>query len=441
LVGASTGEKKASRTPLLTLGFVALLIYVYVIHSYKLPLAQAAMIVGVLSLLVQGRPVRFPPGSIWYAAFLVWGILFYTASLYSNDVPALWWEAVKLPTIMVVVANVLGNSRQIRAFIVFWLAVYALYPVRGILFNFVFRIHTSGRYAWNFIFQNPNEFACFTLLPLGLCVAIARSNFSKSVRWAAAAGVLVLTVTIFLTQSRAGLIGLATFGLMVLATERRRFRVIAVGAVLTGVVLFTAPPEVWKRLGGLSKLSSAETIGEADPEGSAAARFAIMRVAWAVFKEHPVTGVGFGVYEEAHADYMRHTVDRSLPATVEGPRDTHNAYLRVLAESGVVGLALFLAWLFQTFAYLVRAVRRVRLRDETHTRQLQVLTACWAGYWVAALFGGLNRAAFPFLFAGVMYALAEHYMRGGDPGTVADQPAGRIGFRGTRAAPAGRRRI
>jgi O-antigen ligase len=394
--------------PFWTLGFVALLVYIFVIHSYKLPLGTAAMVVGLLGVLLGGNPVRVPPGSVWVFGMLAWGVIGYPLSDYPAEIPDRLLDLAKLFAVMLVAANAASTSRQIRGAIVFWLAIFALYPIRGLLFNFVFGIGEFGRYAWNFVFSNPNEFAGYTLLPLGICVAIARSEFPKWVRQTSQVGVAVLTVAIFLTQSRGGFLALASFGLIILAIERRRFRTLAVVGFLAGLVVVTAPGDVWTRIGGIGKLSSTETIGEADPEGSAEARFAIWGVAWSIFKDHPVTGVGIGVYGEAHADQVARTSD-ALPS-IRGRKDAHSAYLRVLAESGIIGFICFIGFLASTFAYFFSTIRRLKA-DQVRSRHFQVLAACWAAYWICAVFAGLNRVAFPYLFAGLAFALSEDYLR------------------------------
>jgi len=421
-------------TPLWTVGFVALLMYIFVIHSYKLPLGTTSMVVGLAAVLLGGNRIRLPPGWLWFFALVAWGAIGYPTSEYPDSIPDRLLDAAKLLGVMLVAANAASSPRQIRVAIVFWLAIFALYPIRGLLFNFAFGIGEFGRYAWNFVFSNPNEFAGYTLLPLGICVAIARSEFPKWVRRASGIGVGVLTVAIFLTQSRGGFLALAAFGLIVLATERRRFRTIAIVAVLAGIVVVTAPPEVWTRIGGIGKLSSTETIDEADPEGSAASRYAIWGVAWSVFKDHQVTGVGFGIYDEAHADYALRSGSPRM-ASIRGLRDAHSAYLRVLAESGVVGFACFLGFLTSTFVYLFRAIRLLKPVDEVRARHIQVLAACWAAYWIASLFAGLNRVAFPYLFAGLTYSLCEDYLRRLVPESSRVRIAGTAPIRGQPPGP------
>src|SRR6185436_10711390 len=76
-------------------------------------------------------------------------------------------------------------------------------------------------------------------------------------------------------------------------------------------------------------------------------RYDFWRVAWNEFKAHPVAGVGVDNFQ---LDYLR---DRR---SIEEPLYPHSVELRLLSETGVVGAALFLAFV----ACVVAALRRLR---------------------------------------------------------------------------------
>src|SRR5690606_40059475 len=68
-------------------------------------------------------------------------------------------ESISFPTrrssdligvIFFVAYNAIQSRAQLRFFVFWTLAMYALFPVRGTLFNFLFGIAEFGRYAWNF---------------------------------------------------------------------------------------------------------------------------------------------------------------------------------------------------------------------------------------------------------------------------------------------------
>src|SRR4029450_5106810 len=121
-------------------------------------------------------------------------------------------------------------------------------------------IQMWGRYAWNFIFYNPNDLAALTLPILALSIAVLQGERTRGwVRLSALAGVVALPVLIFLTQSRGGILALATLGLLVMVQYRRRAKALAVFVVVAGVIGLAAPTSVWDRLRGLESATSEET--------------------------------------------------------------------------------------------------------------------------------------------------------------------------------------
>jgi O-antigen ligase len=142
-------------------------------------------------------------------------------------------------------------------------------------------------------------------------------------------------------------------------------------------------------------LSSTATLALADPEGSAAQRFEIQKVAWQILVDNPVFGVGLGAYREANAAY----------APSLGRRDTHNTYLNVAAEVGLPGFALWCALVWSVLRYAYRH-RRLAAAGVLATQQAWIERAFW-GYLVAALFGTYAALTFPYLVLAVLWCSAS----------------------------------
>ena len=82
------------------------------------------------------------------------------------------FEVMKIALIGIAACNVISTPRSGRTFVVWYLALFALYPVRGALYNYVHEITEAGRISWNFFFRNPNDLALACFLPLGLCAYV-----------------------------------------------------------------------------------------------------------------------------------------------------------------------------------------------------------------------------------------------------------------------------
>jgi O-antigen ligase len=130
--------------------------------------------------------------------------------------------------------------------------------------------------------------------------------------------------------------GYAAFlvGIIYLGFVRNRF-------VLIGVFIFLS---MWQ---GLVPPAVRERVLMTDENGtmdhSAASRLSLWEEAMQVFQADPIFGTGFNTYA-----YGSH---------VGGYGDTHNVFVKVLVETGLVGLLLFLAIFFKLFKVGFRLYR------------------------------------------------------------------------------------
>ena len=410
--------------PKLSLAFVGVSVFLFVIHSYRINVGQIAIAAGLVGLLFQGGKFRLPPGYGWCVFLFAWSAI---SVALSTEVTQTWepfWDYGKVLLIGLVVANALQDASQVSGYLVIWLGCFAIWPVRGTLLNAALGIGEQGRYHWNFMFSNPNDLAGIVLLMLGLSLSACRAG-SARIRLAGRIGAGVLALIVFLTQSRGGFLGLMVFGLVALAGQAgRRLRVLLGMGVVAAIVILLAPSSVWDRLGGLGRIRSEETIVEADEQGSAEQRYTIWRVAFRITADHPVTGVGLGSYPAVNRVYASR--NRSQLGMAWGGRDTHSSYFNAMAELGIPGLIALLGFVIGFGRFLVLAGRRLAATPQ-RAEQFQFLTAAWVAFWVAGIFGTYHRIVFPYLFAGFAAALAAQY-------GVLGASAARI--RAGRAAPA-----
>jgi O-antigen ligase len=224
-------------------------------------------------------------------------------------------------------------------------------------------------------------------------------------RLAAVAGLFVLPVVILLTQSRGAIIGLAMFGLFVLAGQRkqRRLRTIGMFAAVVAVIMVFAPASVWERLSGLRNVTDTEQLDKVDQEGSAEQRFEIWKVARAIYADHPVTGVGLGAYASTHGKYARSS---EFKATARGRKDAHSTYLTLLAETGTVGFLLFVA----LFGGVVLRAERVRRRARRAglieaAQQILYLEVGLLAFFTAGIFASYAKLAFTYVHLALLWTV------------------------------------
>ncbi|MDQ7841225.1 MAG: O-antigen ligase family protein [bacterium] len=168
------------------------------------------------------------------------------------------------------------------------------------------------------------------------------------VRILAAAGLVVVLTALELTWSRgawiAALAALAALAVMVILAPRRRAGLL----VLFLVTLILATAAI-----GPGRVSLVRRI-EAVPSATFNLdRLALWEGALRIARAHPVLGTGYGTF---HRAWPRH-----MPEDIVGdPTTAHNLYLNFAAETGLVGLAAFLAFIVAALGGLWRRIACTR---------------------------------------------------------------------------------
>ncbi|MFQ5680523.1 MAG: O-antigen ligase family protein [Candidatus Omnitrophota bacterium] len=178
-------------------------------------------------------------------------------------------------------------------------------------------------------FINPNDLGSFlvTLLPLPL--ALLFSGIGRNVKVFLAAIFFIGIAVLLLTFSK-GALAAFLLSLLFLAFCLRRRLVFLIFAVVI-VLMFTLPLLFHGGCDWASRLSSFfSDCGVKD-------RIFLWRAALRMFLAHPFFGVGLGTFMENYQLYwIRPTAEISY---------AHNCYLQTLAETGIIGLGTFVAFL------------------------------------------------------------------------------------------------
>lgn len=133
-------------------------------------------------------------------------------------------------------------------------------------------------------------------------------------------------------------------------------------AALAAVLTLTVFPQYRERLLSLTTLVTAmsETQDAHErPDSAIRGRFTEMQAAARVFADHPLFGVGPGMFKFYAEEYGNEGGLKML----EGPRQAHNLYLGIAADMGAPGLVCFLGMVFVTIRSLGRARRRCMKAD------------------------------------------------------------------------------
>lgn len=235
---------------------------------------------------------------------------------------------------------------------------------------------------------NPNVVGSFmALAAVILVVAAVRVRGLR--RWWYLLGAIVATGSVLVSLTRTALFALAA-GLVLLAVGRSRKRaaagLVAVAVLFGAGVVFRVPLV-------LRVLEVPKLAREGGLEVATSGRVAPTLVAWEMFRDRPLIGVGPGAYRYGYTEYKTR-VRRQYGAAIAGTTptifgDAHNDHVQMLAEVGLPGFLLFAAFLVALWL----AVRRGE-GDDVRQRIARTLVVPLGGAFVV-----LALAQFPLHLA------------------------------------------
>ena len=231
---------------------------------------------------------------------------------------------------------------------------------------------------------DPNDLAFFalTFLPFGCLFLIGEGRLRRLL----SAGALVSGILLIIySGSRGGFIAFAVVcGLIVFLKNRSITRSIKGILLLAGI-----PCVVFMLLGAGTSRYSTILNPESDYNYfDESGRLAIWERGIDLMASNPVTGVGVGCFDEAIGEVRK--AEGLLPRW----QAAHNAFIQIGAETGILGLVLFIAMIVNAFIGFVRVKRSDASIDLTkiaemgfigligHVASIIFLSQAYSPYWV-----------------------------------------------------------
>jgi O-antigen ligase len=266
--------------------------------------------------------------------------------------------------------------------------------------------------------QNPNRLALIATLALVFIWEYGQAHRMR--RWGGwlltAAVALLLVLTVFLSASRGGVVGLSFAALMLFVRRRtgsaRLLYGIAVAIIGWMLVSQVVPEQALERITNIPGFS-----GSSEGEGSLQRRGYTYGVAVDIWADAPIVGIGPGNWP-----FVRFMTDPLRSAAAP-----HSSYLKALAEGGALTLALYLALFFVTLRDLWRCERSpaviARARADGLDWLVPATRICLASFMVFSLFADLWDLIFSYLLIGIAAVLIKRY---GGLVEAAPAPVGRL---------------
>jgi O-antigen ligase len=218
------------------------------------------------------------------------------------------------------------------------------------------------------------------------------------------------------TISRSGFLALAVGGLIFNYFTPKKFRKPVRVLSVLAVVLFAvvAGPAYWERMQSLKH--AGENIEGMDTGGG---RLEIIQAQFRMFKDHPL-GCGAMCTAVLSPNYM----EASLLTTfgTSQVRASHNTYMSMLVEQGIVGATLFIAMLVWIFRRILALAKTLKTAEGFLPTVLPALAALLAAIAVGDMFVSYTKFEPRIWFIAVLMAftgLAQRLVSKAAPATGA----------------------
>jgi O-antigen ligase len=188
--------------------------------------------------------------------------------------------------------------------------------------------------------DEPNAMALALVPVIGLLIAVIRTKLFFPARLLAFACAILGFVAVMLSLSRGGMLCAIVLLIAILSADKYRFWI---AGIVTGLVLVVAtitPTDIFGRL---------ETLTKGGGDSSISQRLQLVSAGMDIIEKSFPFGVGYGNFQTYSIDYAQ-----ELPHGMI----SHNSYIDVIADSGLVGIVLFLGAIVSLFMSLKWSGRR-----------------------------------------------------------------------------------
>lgn len=380
-------------------GLVAFTVILFISPQSFLPvlaplrIAMIAAVVAVIAYLAdrlsRHRPIlEFNRETVIVACLLGWAILTLPLSYWpGGSIAALTNLYLKTLIVFWLLSHVVNTLPRLQ--LIAWaLSLMAVPLALAGLANYMtgnymqagFAPHESRILGYDApLTGNPNDLALTLNLILPLSTALFLGSRNAAARMVLLTCIGLGAIAIIATFSRAGFLTLAiTFVTYLWALYRRHERHWAILAIILVVAALPFIPE-----GYMDRLSTITDI-DADPTGSAQARWGDTLAALQYVAFNPVVGAGLGM-------------DTLALNEVRGPvwKEIHNVYLQYAVDLGIPGLILFLMLVVGS----IKSAREAQRRS-THEPSSKNL------YYLAE---GIRISLVAFAVAGAFHPVGYHF--------------------------------
>lgn len=269
-------------------------------------------------------------------------------ALHMDDAKYEMSHVSKIFVMTFVMIVVITSQAKLRGVMLVSAGSLGLLAIKGTIFG----IRNAGdSRVWgppdSFLADN-NAFGLALNMAIPILFFMARHEENRWIRRFLYLCFLCAVMSVLLTYSRGGLLGLLVVLLAIVMKSRHKIVAAVLLLVVALSVVSVAPGAWWDRM---------DRIAHGKLDSSANQRLVSWGTAWHFSHDYPITGGGFDTLPDVNV-FQRYQL-RPLPEGFKssGP---HSIYFQLLADHGFVGLGIFLAMIASCFVSLWRIRRSVR---------------------------------------------------------------------------------
>jgi putative inorganic carbon (hco3(-)) transporter len=396
------------------------------VHTYNAPsVAKSFIVILLIAIFIRWVVSNERPRGLLMPSLLVvaYGLVGFTSLLYAPNINAVMNSLsnyVKDALIALVVIALLKKPYQFRH------VVYTLLVIGIFIGSISVHQHLTGNFTDNYggfavaEFMNivgdtndyrlsgpvgdPNFFAqvmiVLALLGVERLLHEKRLLLKVLAGWAAA----VSTLTVVFTYSRGGTVALVLALLLFFWIYKLKPAQLIVALTLGIVMLLFAPPVYYERVLTLTDIIPSRD-GQINVRDDRAiqGRASENLTAWVMIMDRPLMGVGLNNFSHLYQQYSK---SLGLAPSARN-RSPHNLYLEVAAETGVVGLTVFLTMVTLALRSILYARRRfIEAGLEDYANMATGFAIAFCGYLLAALFVHASYPRYFYLLIGIAFSLS-----------------------------------
>jgi O-antigen ligase/Tfp pilus assembly protein PilF len=280
------------------------------------------------------------------------------------------------PFLFFIITNNIQDERQINYIIRALLIVGSLFGIYGILqyngIDFSFWQRNIGRQKVFGLFGNVNFFAEYLILPLPIAVSLFFASRNKIKKILLSIGIMAMVGSLMVTFTRGSYLGFGAalifmFLLYLISRgkkfikENKKIFILILALIILSTFLFALPNPLNKPGTAISKIKSRISISQLTKDTSLKRRKAIWGFTSLMIKDHPILGSGLGTFKynslKYQAKFFEQGNNRSLYPYGFADK-THNEYLQMGVEIGLIGLGVFIWLMISYFNYGLKFLKR-----------------------------------------------------------------------------------